>query len=180
MIRARRITEHGAEDRVGVQVDITGALGDIELELDKLLKSLDDVIDATVEDVEEKYEIFGELMEIMERGATFIKRRITLRKAGLKEEEIHQIKELAKSGKEPEDIAARLAEIIRGARDRVEQEAENRAAEETADLKAEQDERNMELAIMGREGAEDGGNPGETDTGSQDATAEGQEEEENG
>ena len=179
MIRARRITEHGAEDRVGVQVDITGALGDIELELDKLLKSLDD---ATVEDVEEKYEIFGELTEIMERGASIIKQRITLRKAGLKEEEIHQIKELAKSGKEPEDVAARLAGIIRGARDRVEQEARNRAAEETADLKAEQDERNMELAIMGmgRDEGEDSGSEEEPEAGSQGAEAEEQEEEENG
>ena len=130
MISARKITEHGATDRIGVNVNLNGELGDILIELGTVHKSLQEAIDDNVEDLGTRYEILEEMEGILKAGYRELKYRRILHEAGATEEELDRIRQGARRMAETEDedekaaIGRELDRITDGIKERMNAPAE--------------------------------------------------------
>lgn len=131
MISARKITEHGATDRIGVNVNLNGELGDILIELGNVHSSLQEAIDDNVEDLGTRYEILEEIEGILKAGYRELKYRRILHEAGATEEELDRIRRGARRMAETEDedekaaIGRELDRITDGIKERMNAPAED-------------------------------------------------------
>ena len=134
MISARKITEHGATDRIGVNVNLNGELGDILIELGNVHSSLQEAIDDNVEDLGTRYEILEEIEGILKAGYRELKYRRILHEAGATEEELDRIRRGARRMAETEDedekaaIGRELDRITDGIKERMNAPAEDAEA----------------------------------------------------
>lgn len=112
MIKARKITEHGKEARLGVQVDISGMLADISVELDEILKEIYRMIDGVFEDLDDKYEAYEAFYGILRNTGRDMKERVTMHRNGANEDEIREVVRIRHSDLPREEKIREMEKIL--------------------------------------------------------------------
>ena len=116
-----------------VQVDLEGSVGDIELEMIDITKTIEEALENTFEDIDERYHALEAFRRILENGGNLLKYRIRLHETGATEEEIASIREMTdgeKTGDEMKKLAKMAAEIVERKRQQEDADEEVLAAEE--------------------------------------------------
>lgn len=131
MIKARKITEHGKENRQGVQVDISGELAEISVELDELLKEMYRAIDQALDDdLEEKYAAYQSFYRILARTGRDMRERIAMHGNGANEEEAREIIRIRHSDMKTEEKIREMEKLLMQAQmRRLETDPEQQLAE---------------------------------------------------
>jgi hypothetical protein len=131
MINARKITEHGRENRLGVQVDISGELAEISVELDELLKEIYRAIDQALDDdLEEKYGAYDAFYRIIRKTGRDMKDRIAMHGNGANEDEIREVVRIRHSDMPREEKIREMEKILLDVTNRrLEKDPEEKLAE---------------------------------------------------